>query len=148
MTKYKSIFISDVHLGSRGCKALLLKDFLKDNSCENLFLVGDIIDGWRLKRKFFWLQTHTDVVRKILKIAKEGTRVVYVVGNHDDAFRDLLPYDIRFGNIELVNQCRYNVVNGKRYMVIHGDLFDAALATKLSWLYFIVTGKQIGRAHV
>ena len=137
MTKYKSIFISDVHLGSKGCKAGLLKDFLKDNSSDNLFLVGDIIDGWRLKRKFFWLQTHTDVVRKILKMAKEGTRVVYVVGNHDDAFRDLLPYDIHFGNIELVNQCRYNAVNGKKYMVIHGDMFDTVLATKLSWLYHL-----------
>ncbi len=65
MTKYKSIFISDVHLGSKGCKAELLSDFLKENTCENLFLVGDIIDGWRLKRKFFWLQSHTDVIRKL-----------------------------------------------------------------------------------
>jgi len=104
MTKYKSIFISDVHLGSRGCKAELLSDFLKENTCENLFLVGDIIDGWRLKRKFFWLQSHTDVIRKILKAAKNGTKVTYIVGNHDDSFRDLLPYDIHFGNIELVNQ--------------------------------------------
>ena len=137
MSKYKSIFISDVHLGSKGCKAELLSDFLKENTCENLFLVGDIIDGWRLKRKFFWLQSHTDVIRKILKAAKNGTKVTYVVGNHDDSFRDLLPYDIHFGNIELVNQCRYNAVNGKRYMVIHGDMFDAALATKLSWLYHV-----------
>jgi len=137
MTKYKSIFISDVHLGSKGCKAELLSDFLKENTCENLFLVGDIIDGWRLKRKFFWLQSHTDVIRKILKAAKNGTKVTYVVGNHDDSFRDLLPYDIHFGNIELVNQTRYTAVNGKTYMVIHGDLFDGVLRTKLQWLYHL-----------
>ena len=79
MANYKSIFISDVHLGSKGCKAELLSDFLKHNSCENLFLVGDVIDGWRLKRKFFWQQSHTDVIRKILKAAKNGTNVKYIV---------------------------------------------------------------------
>jgi UDP-2,3-diacylglucosamine pyrophosphatase LpxH len=135
--QYKSIFISDVHLGSRGCKADLLCDFLKNNSSENLFLVGDIIDGWRLKRKFYWLQSHTDVIRKILKAAKNDTKVTYVVGNHDDAFRDLLPFDIHFGNIDLVNQTRYTAVNGKTYMVIHGDLFDGVLRTKLQWLYHL-----------
>jgi UDP-2,3-diacylglucosamine pyrophosphatase LpxH len=82
MTKYKSIFISDVHLGSKGCKAELLSDFLKENTCENLFLVGDIIDGWRLKRKFFWLQSHTDVIRKILKAAKNGTKVLSATFYH------------------------------------------------------------------
>ena len=135
--QYKSIFISDIHLGSRGCKADLLCDFLKNNSSENLFLVGDIIDGWRLKRKFYWPQSHTDVIRKILKAAKHDTKVVYVIGNHDDAFRGLLPFDIHFGDIDLVNQTRYTALNGKTYMIIHGDLFDGILRTKLQWLYHL-----------
>jgi len=135
--KYKSIFISDVHLGSKGCKADLLCSFLKENTCDNLYLVGDIIDGWRLKRKFYWPQSHSDVVRKILKLAKHDTNVTYVVGNHDDSLRDLLPYSIDFGTIKLVNQCRYNAINGKQYMVIHGDMFDGVLRTKLQWLYHL-----------
>jgi UDP-2,3-diacylglucosamine pyrophosphatase LpxH len=134
---YKSIFISDIHLGSKGCKADLLCDFLKHNVAENLYLVGDIIDGWRLKRKFYWLQSHTNVVRRILTASKRGTKVVYVIGNHDDVFRGLLPFDMWFGNIELVNQCRHEAINGKTYMVIHGDIFDGVLRTKLQWLYHL-----------
>jgi len=134
---YKSIFISDIHLGSKGCKAELLCDFLKHNVAENLYLVGDIIDGWRLKRKFYWLQSHTNVVRRILTASKRGTKVVYVIGNHDDVFRGLLPFDMWFGNIELVNQCRHEGIDGKTYMVIHGDIFDGVLRTKLQWLYHL-----------
>jgi UDP-2,3-diacylglucosamine pyrophosphatase LpxH len=132
---YKSIFISDVHLGSKGCKADLLCDFLKNNSSENLFLVGDIIDGWRLSRKYYWPQSHTNVIRRILTAAKRDTKVVYVAGNHDEALRGLIPYKIHFGNIDLVNQTRYQAINGKTYMVIHGDMFDTALRNKLAWLY-------------
>jgi UDP-2,3-diacylglucosamine pyrophosphatase LpxH len=134
---YKSIFISDIHLGSKGCKADLLCDFLKHNVAENLYLVGDIIDGWRLKRKFYWMQSHTNVIRRILTASKRGTKVVYVIGNHDDVFRGLLPFDMWFGNIELVNQCRHEGINGKTYMVIHGDIFDGVLRTKLQWLYHL-----------
>ena len=134
---YKSIFISDVHLGSKGCKAELLCEFLKENTSDNLYLVGDIIDFWRLKRKFYWLQSHTDVMRKILKASKKGTKVTYVAGNHDDTFRTLLPYNIHFGDIDLVNSCEYKAVNGKTYLVIHGDLFDGVLRTRLQWLYHL-----------
>ena len=133
--KYKSIFISDIHLGSKGCKAELLCDFLKQNSSEYLYLVGDIIDGWRLQRKYYWPQSHTNVIRRILTAAKRDTKVTYVVGNHDDILRGLLPFDVHFGNIDLVNQCRYQAINGKTYMVIHGDMFDTALRNKLAWLY-------------
>lgn len=136
-TTYRSVFISDIHLGSKGCKADLLCDFLKHNTSEQLYLVGDIIDGWRLRRKFYWPQSHTNVIRRILTAAKRDTKVIYVVGNHDDSLRDLLPFDIHFGNIDLVNQCRHQGVNGKVYMVIHGDMFDGVLRTKLSWLYHI-----------
>jgi UDP-2,3-diacylglucosamine pyrophosphatase LpxH len=104
---------------------------------ENLYLVGDIIDGWRLKRKFYWMQSHTNVIRRILTASKRGTKVVYVIGNHDDVFRGLLPFDMWFGNIELVNQCRHEAINGKTYMVIHGDIFDGVLRTKLQWLYHL-----------
>lgn len=134
---YKSIFISDIHLGSKGCKADLLCDFLKHNVAENLYLVGDIIDGWRLKRKFYWMQSHTNVIRRILTASKRSTKVIYVIGNHDDVFRGLLPFDMWFGNIELVNQCRHQGINGKTYMVIHGDIFDGVLRNKLQWLYHL-----------
>jgi len=132
---YKSIFISDIHLGTKGCKADQLCDFLKNNTSENLFLVGDIVDGWRLKQKYYWPQSHSNVVRRILTAAKRDTNVTYVVGNHDEMLRDLLPFNIHFGNIELVNQYRYQAMNGKTYMIIHGDLFDTALRNKLTWLY-------------
>lgn len=133
--QYKSIFISDVHLGSKGCKAELLSEFLKKSTSEHLYLVGDIIDGWRLRRKYYWPQSHSDVIRRILTAAKRDTKVTYIVGNHDDMLRGLLPFDIHFGNIDLVNQCRYTAINGKTYMVIHGDMFDTALRNKLAWLY-------------
>ena len=135
MKTYKSIFISDIHLGSKGCKAEPLCDFLKHNTSDNLFLVGDIIDGWRLQRKFYWPQSHTNVIRRILTAAKRDTKVVYVTGNHDEMLRSLIPYNIHFGNIDLVNRYRYEAMNGKTYMVIHGDMFDTALRNKLAWLY-------------
>jgi UDP-2,3-diacylglucosamine pyrophosphatase LpxH len=135
VTQYRSIFISDIHLGSRGCKADLLCDFLKHNTSTNLFLVGDIIDGWRLQRKFYWPQEHTNVIRRVLTAAKRGTKVTYVIGNHDEVLRGLIPYDMHLGNIDLVNQIKYSAVNGDTYMVIHGDMFDTALRNKLAWLY-------------
>lgn len=135
--RYKSIFISDIHLGSKGCKADLLCDFLKNNTSENLFLVGDIIDGWRLKKKFYWKQSHTNVIRRILTAAKRDTNVIYVVGNHDEVLRGLIPFGVHFGNIELTNLYRYQAVNGKTYIVMHGDAFDSVLQTKLKFLYHI-----------
>lgn len=137
MKKYKSIFISDIHLGSKGCKADELCEFLKENDSDNLFLVGDIIDGWRLRRKFYWQQSHTNVIRRILTASKRDTNVVYVVGNHDEVLRGLIPYGMHFGNIELTNVYHYNAVNGKKYIVMHGDAFDSVLRTKLKFLYHV-----------
>ena len=122
--QYKSIFISDVHLGTRGCKAKLLISFLKNNDCEKLYLVGDIVDGWRLKKKFFWPQEHSNVVRKILTKAKQGTKVIWIAGNHDEFLRSWIKYNLRFGRIKIVNRCDHYGVDGKKYLVIHGDLFD------------------------
>ena len=102
---YRSIFVSDVHLGTRDCKADELNNFLKHNSCDTLYLVGDIIDAWKIQQnKWRWKQSHTNVVRRILGHAKRGTRVVYVAGNHDEFLRPMIPYGFSFGLIEIQNQ--------------------------------------------
>lgn len=123
--KYRSIFISDIHLGTKDCKADQLNNFLKHNSCETLYLVGDIVDAWKIKQnKWRWKQSHTNVVRRILGHAKRGTRVVYVIGNHDEFLRPYLHYGLGFGMLELTNQCEHVGADGKHYLVVHGDLFD------------------------
>lgn len=134
---YKTIFISDIHLGTRDCKADFLLNFLKHNTCDTLYLVGDIIDAWRIQQnKWFWRQSHSNVIRKILSIAKRGVKVIYVVGNHDEFLRPLMPYGIGFGNVTIVNQHTHIGVDGKEYLVVHGDLFDGI--TRLApWLSFL-----------
>ena len=137
MTHYKSIFISDIHLGTRGCQADALCDFLKNNTCDNLFLVGDIIDGWRMKKRWYWPQSHTNVIRRILTAAKRGTKVYYILGNHDEAGRSFLKYDITFGRIKVLNRYDYVGVDGKRYLVTHGDAFDNLMAKDKKWIMHI-----------
>lgn len=123
--KYRSIFISDVHLGAKDSKAEQLNNFLKHNSCETLYMVGDIIDGWKIKRnKWRWKQSHTNVIRRILGAAKRGTRVIYISGNHDEFLRLFIRYRISFGAIELHNEHYHIGQDGKQYLVTHGDLFD------------------------
>lgn len=130
-THYRSIFISDVHLGSKGAKADFLSDFLKYNQCEKLYLVGDIIDGWRLRKRIFWLQAHTNVIRRILTKAKRGTQVVFVTGNHDDFLRRYSGVDL--GNIKLTDQAVHTCTNGERLLVVHGDKYDSVVQTQ-KWL--------------
>jgi UDP-2,3-diacylglucosamine pyrophosphatase LpxH len=125
--KYRSIFISDIHLGTRGCSADELCIFLKNNTCDNLFLVGDIVDGWRLKKRWYWPQSHTNVVRRILTAAKRETDVYYLLGNHDEALRKFLSYDIALGRISILDRFDYIGVDGKRYLIIHGDFFDSLM---------------------
>jgi UDP-2,3-diacylglucosamine pyrophosphatase LpxH len=134
---YKSIFISDVHLGTKDCKAELLNNFLKHNTCETLYLIGDIIDAWKIQQnKWRWKQSHTNVVRRVLGYAKRGTRVVYIAGNHDEFLRPMIPYGFSFGKVEIHNQTEHIGVDGKRYLVVHGDLFDGI--TRLApWLSFL-----------
>ena len=96
---YRSVWISDIHLGTRGCNAPLLIDFLDHVDCDNMYLVGDIIDGWRLKKRFYWPTAHNDVVWRIMKRAKRGTRVVYIPGNHDEMFRQFVGMD--FGGVKI-----------------------------------------------
>jgi UDP-2,3-diacylglucosamine pyrophosphatase LpxH len=134
---YRSIFISDVHLGTKDCKAEALNNFLKHNTCDTLYLVGDIIDAWKIQQnKWRWKQSHTNVVRRVLGHAKRGTRIVYVVGNHDEFIRPLLPYGFHFGKVELHNQIEHIGADGKHYLVVHGDLFDGI--TRLApWIAFL-----------
>jgi UDP-2,3-diacylglucosamine pyrophosphatase LpxH len=134
---YRSIFISDVHLGTKDCKAEALNNFLKHNTCDTLYLVGDIIDGWKVQQnKLRWKQSHTNVVRRILGHAKHGTRVVYVAGNHDEFLRPMIPYGLSFGSVEIHNQTEHIGADGRHYLVVHGDLFDGI--TRLApWLSFL-----------
>lgn len=133
---YKSIFISDVHLGTRGCQADALCVFLKTHTCDNLFLVGDIIDGWQLKKRWFFPQSHANVIRRILTAAKRGAKVKYIIGNHDEALRKFLNFNISFGNIQVSDREDYVGLDGKRYLVTHGDFFDALMHDK-KWLMHI-----------
>jgi len=130
--KYKSIFISDVHLGTRFSKAKKLLNFLKHNECENLILVGDIIDGWAIKRKFIWPQTHSDVIQKILKKARKGTNVHFITGNHDEFIRPFVPL-VLGDSLNISNELDYQGINGKKYYITHGDFFDSITMTK-KWL--------------
>ena len=134
---YRTIFISDIHLGSKDCKADLLTNFLKHNTCETLYLVGDIIDAWKIQQnRMKWKQSHTEVVRRILSHSKRNTRVVYVAGNHDEFLRPMMPYAASFGKIELCNIITHMGVDGKKYMVVHGDLFDG-IARIAPWISFL-----------
>ena len=121
--RFRSIFISDVHLGFKGCRAEFLLDFLRRVECQQIYLVGDIIDMWSLTRSFYWPQAHNDVIRTILGKAKHGTRVVYVPGNHDRPFRD---HDgLVLGNVEIHREVVHETADGRRFLVLHGDEFDA-----------------------
>ncbi len=133
INSYRTIWISDVHLGTAGCKAEILLDFLRHNESETLYLVGDIIDLWALKRCIYFPQSHNDVVQKILRKARKGTRVLYLPGNHDELVRaflfeytqDLLSFHL--GGIEVINETVHETADGKQLLVLHGDQFDGFL---------------------
>jgi UDP-2,3-diacylglucosamine pyrophosphatase LpxH len=128
---YKTIIISDVHLGTKNSKAKELVRFLKSTTCEKLILNGDIIDGWQLRKGSEWKKKHTRFFRVILKMMeKQNTKIVYLRGNHDDFLDSLIPF--QFSNISIVKEY-YLTSGGKRYYVIHGDIFDA-ITTNLKWL--------------
>jgi len=131
---YRAIWISDIHLGTRGCKADFLLDFLKWNESDNLFLVGDIIDGWQLKKGWFWPQSHNDVIQKILRKARKGTNVVYIAGNHDEAVRQFI--GLAFGDIDIQDEVSYRTVDGRLLWITHGDLFDGVVQ-HAKWLAYL-----------
>ena len=123
--RYRTIWLSDIHLGSGGCQAPYLLDFLRHHESEYLYLVGDIIDGWQLRKGWFWPQAHNDVVQKILRKARKGTQVVYIPGNHDEAARQFC--DLAFGDIHVRGEAFHTTLAGKRLWIVHGDLFDGVI---------------------
>jgi UDP-2,3-diacylglucosamine pyrophosphatase LpxH len=131
---YRAIFISDLHLGTPGCQAEELLEFLKENTSDYLYLVGDIVDGWQLRRKWYWPQAHNDVVQKLLRKARKGCRVIYVPGNHDEFARGFLNH--QFGGIEVVEDAVHVTADGRRLWVIHGDYFDAVVQ-RARWLAIV-----------
>ena len=137
--RYRALFISDVHLGTKGCQAEMLLDFLKEHDAETIYLVGDIVDGWRLRQVWYWPQPHNDVVQKLLRKGRKGTRMVYVPGNHDEFLRGY--YGAHFGGVEVAETAIHEAADGRRYLVIHGDIFDMVvrhakwLALTGDWAY-------------
>ncbi len=123
--RFRALFISDVHLGTRGCQADKLIEFLRVHDADTVYLVGDIVDGWQLKSAWYWPQSHNDVVQKLLRKGRKGSRVVYVPGNHDEFLRDY--YGSHFGGIEVIESAVHVTADGRRLLVIHGDLFDVVI---------------------
>ncbi len=121
--KYKTIWISDVHLGAKRAKAKELLDFLKHNQCKTLFIIGDLFDGWKLRKKFYWESVYTDLMIELLKIIKKGCKVIYIAGNHDEFLRNFLHKKIVIENFHIKNKYVYKSGN-KKYLVIHGDQYD------------------------
>lgn len=119
---FRSLFLSDVHLGTRGCQAHLLLDFLRYHDAETVYLVGDIVDGWRLKRNWYWPQEHNDVVQKLLRKGRRGARIIYIPGNHDEFLRDYV--GTHFGGVEVHEDFVHETAAGEKFLVIHGDRFD------------------------
>ncbi len=123
--RYRALFISDVHLGTKGCQSQPLLDFLRDVDADTIYLVGDIVDGWRLKTSWYWPQEHNDVVQKLLRKVRKGVRLIYIPGNHDEFLRDYL--GTHFGGIEVVESAVHVAADGRRYLVVHGDTFDVVV---------------------
>ena len=123
--KYRTIFLSDIHLGTKGCKAGHLLDFLNHVTAETIYLVGDIFDGWQMERSWYWPGSHDAVVQKVLGMAKNGTRVIYIPGNHDDVMRRYC--GTHFAGIQVHPQYLHTRADGKTFLVLHGDAFDGVV---------------------
>jgi UDP-2,3-diacylglucosamine pyrophosphatase LpxH len=123
--RYRSVWISDLHLGTPGCQAVALLDFLKHVESENLFLVGDIIDGWQLRRSWCWPQAHNDVIQKLLRKARKGTKVVFIPGNHDEFARKYVEHN--FGGVDVAEEWIHETADGRKLWIVHGDLFDGVI---------------------
>lgn len=149
---FRTLFISDVHLGSRAARADFLIDFLRHHEAETIVLVGDIVDGWRLKRNWYWPQVCNDVTQKLLRKARKGTRIIYIPGNHDEFLRDFP--GVHFGGVEVAQRIIHEAADGRRYLVLHGDEFDVVvrharvLAYLGDWAYDLAIGLNIAFAAV
>jgi UDP-2,3-diacylglucosamine pyrophosphatase LpxH len=133
-TRLRAIFISDLHIGTPGFQADALLDFLKHHPCDTLYLVGDIVDGWQLRRRWFWPQSHNDVVQKLLRGARKGCRVIYVPGNHDEFARHFVGH--AFGGVEVFHDTVHTTATGQKLWVIHGDHFDGVIQCA-KWLAYV-----------
>jgi UDP-2,3-diacylglucosamine pyrophosphatase LpxH len=122
---FRTLFLSDVHLGTAGCQAEMLVSFLREHDAEKIYLVGDIVDGWRLKRGWYWPQAHNDVVQKLLRKARKGSEVIYIPGNHDEFLRDF--FGSHFGGVEVRDRDIHETADGRKMLVIHGDQFDVVV---------------------
>lgn len=133
--RYRTIFLSDLHLGTHGCQADLIVDFLRHNDAETFYLVGDIIDGWRMRSTgFYWPQSHNDVIQKLLRKVRHGARMIYMPGNHDEFVRQ---FDgLTFGGIEVVRKMNWTAADGKHYVILHGDEFDVVV-NHSKWLAYL-----------
>ena len=132
--KLRTVWISDVHLGTAGCQAGLLSDFLHSVECDTLYLVGDIVDGWRLRKGWYWPDQHNEVIRRVLKMAHRGTRVIYIPGNHDEMFRDYA--GLSFGGVVVQLEAIHTTADGRNLLVTHGDAFDG-IVLYARWLAFL-----------
>ncbi|HEX7637735.1 MAG TPA: UDP-2,3-diacylglucosamine diphosphatase [Burkholderiaceae bacterium] len=132
--RVRTVWISDLHLGTPGCRAQALLDFLKHVDCDQLYLVGDIIDGWQLRRSWYWPQAHNDVIQKLLRKARKGTRVIFIPGNHDEFARRYVEHE--FGGIEVAHDWLHVTADGRRLWVTHGDLFDGVIQCA-KWLAYV-----------
>ena len=132
--RFRAIFISDIHLGTPGCQAGPLLEFLREHQAESLYLIGDIIDGWQLRRRWYWPQLHNDVVQKLLRQARKGSRVVFVPGNHDEFARGFVGNN--FGGIEVVEDAVHTTADGRRLWITHGDYFDGVIQCA-KWLAYV-----------
>ncbi len=126
-SRYRAIFISDLHMGTRGCRSDFLIDFLRRTSSEKLYLVGDIIDGWRLRKSWYWDSAHDEVLKLILRKARSGTEVTYIPGNHDEMFRAWLPMGLDVCGIRLRSDAVHETADHRRLLVMHGDEFDSVV---------------------
>ena len=125
--RYRTVFISDLHLGTRGCRSDFLADFLRRTQCDHLYLVGDIVDGWRLRKSWYWDASHDEVLRLILRQARDGAEVTYIPGNHDEMFRAWLPMGLEVGGIRLRQEAVHVTADNRRLLVMHGDEFDSVV---------------------
>lgn len=132
--RFRSVWISDLHLGTPGCQARALLDFLREVECDQLFLVGDIVDGWQLRRSWYWPQAHNDVVQKLLRKARKGCRVIYIPGNHDEFARKYLNHS--FGGVEVAHEWIHETADGRKLWITHGDLFDGVIQCA-KWLAYL-----------
>jgi UDP-2,3-diacylglucosamine pyrophosphatase LpxH len=153
--KHRTLWLSDLHLGSPGCKAKRLVKFLRQNDCEQLYLVGDIFDGWKLKTRFYWTPDHTRVIKAILAKARRGTKVYYLTGNHDAFMRQFVKNKLRLGRIRVMHELVHTSADGRKLLVRHGDQYDdvinnlpgLALAGDFAYEALMKVSDRVGRVQ-